>query len=708
MSNINLILAADPSEAPDPSAVTSLEGTTFCISSRSGDIEPGLIHGLFVRDTRFVSFWQLSIDGITPEPLSSIVTEPFATTFVARTRLSRTTSAAQLLIVRNRFVGDGMREDIELRNLTPTAYRGEVRLQVGTDFAHVFEVKDGRVRPRGFHSVEVAGRKMVFAFRDGGSTRRLDLILPKGVEAGPGLILLPVELGPYERMTTNFEFHVTVDDQVMEPRHHRGRRSGAFAPATRLKEWRWSVPKVTVDHDGLALTLARAGDDLGALRIFDPDQPDEAVIAAGAPWYMALFGRDSLITSYMTLPVDQNITEDTLRSLARHQGDRVDAEKDEQPGKILHEMRFRFDGPTTGSSRSAYYGSIDSTPLFVMLLGEARRWGLSRSVVDELLPAADRAIEWIERYGDRDGDGFVEYEALSPRGFPNQGWKDSPDGINFADGTIAHAPIALCEVQGYVYAAYVLRAELATESGDKDLAAELTAKAEKLKVAFNAAFYLPKLGYFAIGLDGDKRPIDALTSNIGHCLWTGIIDEDKAASVAKHLLSPEMFSGFGIRTLASSMGAFNPISYHNGSVWPHDNAIAIAGLMRYGFTGEAHKVALGLIDAAEGFRGRLPELFCGLERSEFPEPVAYPSACSPQAWASAAVFSLLRSLLRLEPRIAENKLYLAPSLPKLFSGLRIENLQLASTRISIDTTFSPARLSGEPKELELIEEPAAP
>ena len=288
-----------------------------------------------------------------------------------------------------------------------------------------------------------------------------------------------------------------------------------------------------------------------------------------------------------------------------------------------------------------------------------------------LLPHADRALEWIERYGDADGDGFVEYHRATEQGLANQGWKDSWDAITFADGRIARSPIALAEVQGYTYAAYAARAHFAREQGDRDGARHWAGKAKALKRAFNEKFWLPDRGWYALGLDADKRPIDSLASNIGHCLWTGIVDDDKAPSVAAQLLSPEMFSGWGIRTLATSMGAYNPMSYHNGSVWPHDNALCAAGLMRYGFVDHAQRVAVAILDAATHFQHRLPELFCGFPREMFAEPVPYPTSCSPQAWAAATPLHLLRTLLRFDPQVPTGRLWCDPAIPSRYLPLRI-------------------------------------
>jgi glycogen debranching enzyme len=420
---------------------------------------------------------------------------------------------------------------------------------------------------------------------------------------------------------------------------------------------------------------------------------------------MTLFGRDSLIASWMALPLDSSLAVGTLQWLARLQGRSVDRDTEEEPGRIMHEIRFGT--LRTPVDRSGvYYGSVDATPLFVMLLGEVQRWGLHPDAVASLLPAADAALRWVERYGDADGDGFVEYQRKTEDGIANQGWKDSFDGVNFADGTIARTPVALAEVQGYVYAAYLARSELARAAGQEALAAEWAARARRLKSAFNQRFWLPDRGYYAVGLDADKRPIDALASNMGHCLWTGIVDDDKAAAVAGRLMSPEMFSGFGIRTLASSMAAYNPMSYHNGSVWPHDSALCAAGLMRYGFVDAAQRIALGLLAATNGFGGRLPELFCGFDRAEYPAPVAYPTSCTPQAWAAATPIQLLRTLLRFDPSVPSGKLHVAPALPDEFGALHVRGLRVASARITLDVDAGQVTATNLPPGLDLVDAPA--
>jgi glycogen debranching enzyme len=449
-------------------------------------------------------------------------------------------------------------------------------------------------------------------------------------------------------------------------------------------------------------------EDLGALRIVDPQDPGSVAVAAGAPWFMALFGRDSLLSSYLALPLEPELALGTVRALARHQGTKVDPRTEEQPGRILHETRLGRDFPLSHGGGGVYYGTVDATPLFVMVLGELRRWGIAEERVHELLPNLDRAVEWIDRYGDSDGDGFVEYRRMTESGLRNQGWKDSFDGVNFADGRLAEPPIALCEVQGYVYAAFVARAHFAREAGDADAAAYWASRATRLKAAFNEAFWLPDRGWYAVALDRDKRPVDALASNMGHCLWTGIVDVDKAPAVAARLMSPEMFSGWGVRTLATSMTAYNPMSYHNGSVWPHDNAIVAAGLMRYGFVAEARRVATAVLAAAERFGHSLPELYCGFARDEYDPPLPYPAACSPQAWAAATPVQLVRTLLRLDPCVPDGVVHFAPAWPEEYGPLAVRNLRLAERLTSLTVHGARSRLTGLGRDIAVVPAPRDP
>src|SRR5215467_14993152 len=684
------------------SPVTLIEGSTFCISEPGGDMVPDRSQGLFVRDTRMLSRWEVTVDGIEPQPLSVQQSEPYGAAFLGRMPPAAGKADSTLLLIRRRYVGDGMREDITLRNTSARARRFRLTLVAEADFADLFEVK-GRSRARAAATTAVADSALVIT--SGRRERRQELRItgdqnPSVSENGS--LEWRLSVPAHNERTVTVEVVPVDDGVVLQLRHPRGKTIERTRPAKRMRKWRQLGPQVRTPDRNLSEVLSRSVEDIGALRIFDPDHPRWPVVAAGAPWFMALFGRDSLLTSWMLLPWDPGLALGTLRTLAAWQGSDFDTASEEEPGKILHEVRF---GPAASfalGGRSAYFGSVDATPLFVMLLAELQRWGGKDSAIAALLPHADRALEWIETYGDADGDGFVEYCRKTGHGLANQGWKDSWDGVNFADGTIAEPPIALAEVQAYVYAAYRARAQLARSAGDESDASRWRKKAKQLKRDFNQRFWLPDKGWYAIGLDKDKRPIDSLTSNIGHCLWTGIAHKDKAAAVARHLMSDQMFSGWGIRTLATSMGAYNPMSYHNGSVWPHDNAICAAGLMRYGFVREAQLVCTGILEAAERFGGRLPELFCGFDSTEFDEPVHYPTSCSPQAWASAAPFHLLRTLLRFDPSAPAGQLWCDPAIPARFLPLRIESLHVAGARVSVDVNEDGWSLDGLGRILTLV------
>ena len=679
-------------QGPGHDLVTLIDGSTLCITDRGGAILQGHPQGLFVRDTRLLSRWELRIDGVRPEPLTVQTKEPYAAMFIGRAPPSPGHADSSLLVLESHYVGNGMRVDIEIRNIGATPVECSIELRADTDFADLFEVKEGRAHTDG--DVTRTAEHGILEFTGRRGERRQQLLIVAGGDpaVGGNTVRWRAAIPPRHAWAVCTEVRTGEDGAPAPIRHPCGHPLEHTIPARSLREWRSRGWEVSTADSGLAAVLRRSVEDLGSLRMLDPEHPDRAVVAAGAPWFMALFGRDSLITSLMLIPLDERLAIGTLHTLAAHQGAAIDPATEEEPGRILHEMRFGPAASLALGGGNAYYGTADASPLFVMLLGELRRWGLDQGGADALLPHADRALEWIERYGDADGDGFVEYHRATEQGLANQGWKDSWDGITFADGRIARSPIALAEVQGYAYAAYAARAHFAREQGDREGARHWAGKAKALKRAFNAKFWLPDRGWYALGLDADKRPIDSLASNIGHCLWTGIVDDDKAPSVAAHLLSPEMFSGWGIRTLATSMGAYNPMSYHNGSVWPHDNALCAAGLMRYGFVDHAQRVAVAILDAATHFQHRLPELFCGFPREMFAEPVPYPTSCSPQAWAAATPLHLLRTLLRFDPQVPTGRLWCDPAIPGRYLPLRISRLSLGKDRLTVDVNSDGARL----------------
>jgi glycogen debranching enzyme len=689
--------------------VTLVEGSAFCISGRSGDVVPGTPQGLFFRDVRLLSRWELRLNGGQPEPLSASSEDPFSAVFVARAKPRPGQADSTLLLLRRRYIGRGMREDIVIRNFADEPAYCSLELRCEVDFADLFEVKEGRVVPDGEHSFELLPRGIAYRVRRSHGVRRgARLTFSRPVRAEGGLVAAEMIVPARGEWSTCVQVTPVIEDEEIQPRYLCGQPVERATPAERLGRWRRGAPILETEHDPLRQAVTRSVDDLGALRIFDPDFPERAVIAAGAPWFMTLFGRDSILTSWMALLADPDLALGVLQTLARFQGDEVDPRNDEEPGRILHEMRFGEAASLSLGGGRVYYGSADATPLFVMLLGELRRWGLAAEVVDQLLPHADRALDWVEHFGDRDGDGYVEYQRGSDRGLQNQGWKDSWDGIRFADGELPRTPIALCEVQAYVYGAYLARYHFATEAGDEATAARFAEKASALKTAFNRDFWLEDKGWFAVGLDRDKRPIDSLASNMGHCLWTGIVDEEKAPLVAQRLLSRELFSGWGVRTLATTMGGYNPISYHCGSVWPHDNAIVAAGLMRYGFVEQAQRVVMAMLDASALEGGRLPELFSGIERDELPAVVSYPTSCSPQAWSAAAPLLFLRTLLRFDPWVPHGKLWLAPAVPDEIGRLVVDRIPLAGARVSVHVEDGNVKVDGLPKDVELITEPRRP
>jgi glycogen debranching enzyme len=690
-----------------PGAITLIEGTAFCLCSASGEISPGGPEGVYYRDTRLVSRWQLLVDGEPLEPLAVLQEAPYCATFVGRSQRRPDRLESTIMITRARYVGAGLREDISVQNFASEPAGLHISLRVESDLADIFDVKKHRMADMGQRTIEPAGDGLTISVHARERMRGVR-IAGRDAIAGPGELVFQAVVPPREVWRNTITARPIIDGHEVPPRFPPDQPITESDPAQRHHAWEIASPTVTTEHAGLRRALRRSRGDLGSLRIFDSDHPDRPPgVAAGAPWFMTLFGRDSLLSSWMALPLDATLALGTVRMLADLQGMRVDPITEEEPGKVMHELRPKTDfGAVPIGSRGAYYGAVDATPLFVMLVDELYRWEADDLILGELLPHVDRALQWIEQFGDFDDDLFVEYQRKTDRGLINQGWKDSSDGINFDDGQLAQAPIALAEVQAYVYGAYLARAHLASRSGDDATRQQCDDRAAALKRAFNERFWLPDRGWYAVGLDRDKRPIDALASNMGHCLLTGIIDADKASVVAEQLMSPEMFSGWGIRTLATSMGAYNPMSYHNGSVWPHDNAIITAGLMRYGFTEQAQRIAMALLDAAETFDGRLPELFCGFDRAQYPRPVPYPTSCSPQAWAAASPLYLVRTLLRFDPCMPCGKLRIAPALPAELGELTVEGLSLDGYQVSLHASAGRGEINGLPDSVQVLEDPA--
>jgi glycogen debranching enzyme len=667
--------------------VSVLEGNTFVVGRRNGDVDagPGEPHGLFHRDTRHLSRWLLTLDGKALDALSTDDTNSFSARFFLVPGSASEYTDATLSVIRRRVVGDGFYEELTVLNHDKERIQPEIAIAVAADFADLFEVKDATIDKPGNTFGRVADGVLVRGYERGGYIRET-WIRPHDDDAeltADRIVFRPM-IEPQETWSTWIEVVAAVDGTPAghehtryqpgdEPRPHAPSRARPGVHPT-LRELLSVAPKLETDWEPLKLTYARSIVDLAALRFYPQEGSEAAVPAAGLPWFQTLFGRDSLITSYQSLHIDPDLAATTLDVLASMQGTRRDDFRDEEPGKIPHELRFGELTAFKQRPHSPYYGSADATMLFLILLDEYERFTGDGERVRRLEPNARAALAWIDQDGDRDGDGYVEYERRNAEsGLENQCWKDSWNSIMFADGKLAKLPRATCELQGYVYDARRRTARLARELWDDDaLATKLEGQAEELKRKFNEDFWLEDGGYYALALDGDKRQVDALTSNIGHLLWSGIVDDDRAAEVVARLFEERLFSGWGVRTMAEGSGGYNPIGYHQGTVWPHDNSLIAAGLRRYGYDKEAATIAFAILQAAEYFLGRLPETFAGYPRSLTEYPVEYPTACSPQAWATGAPLLLLRVLLGLEPE--NGQVTQDPILPDRISQLVVHDL----------------------------------
>ncbi len=666
--------------------VSVLDGSTFVVSDRAGDIDagPDQPHGLFYKDTRFLSRWLLTVNGARPNVLSTDDVDYFAAQFFLVPPTGTIYKNAYLSVIRKRLVGKGFHEDVTVLNHDSGPVEIELRVEAGADFADLFEVKDALAK-KGETYREVRGGELVLGYRRDGFVR--ETLIGTSCEAevtGSGLAFRIV-------VAAKSEWGVCIEvrpvaETACRPKYRHGETTAKPNIGESLADWLAAAPKLDSDWDPLGHIRRRSLVDLAALRFYvDEDNPTASVPAAGLPWFMALFGRDSLITSFQALPFVPELAATTLRVLAARQGSEVDRYREEEPGKILHELRFGELTVFGERPHSPYFGTYDATPLFLVLLDEYERWTGDATLVRELEPNARAALAWLDEYGDRDGDGYVEYERNTESGLENQCWKDSWNSILHSDGTLSSLPRAVCELQGYVYDAKRRCARLARELwSDAGLAERLEAEASELKARFNRDFWLPDREFFALALDGEKKPVDSLSSNIGHLLWSGIVDGDKADAVARRLLGDALFSGWGVRTMAEGEGGYNPIEYHNGTVWPHDNSLIAAGLARYGFRQEANEIAMAILDAATYFRYRLPEVFAGYPRGLTRFPVEYPTASSPQAWATGAPLLLLRVILGLEP--GGDELLSDPVLPPGIGAIELRGIPGRWGRADVSAT----------------------
>jgi glycogen debranching enzyme len=665
--------------------LTILEGSTFCVCDDAGDIDgKASASGFFSADTRFLSRAMLRVGGSPPLLLSSSQPAPHIARFVFRNPLSGGLRPDQLSIERERFVGDEMYERIHLENHSHERVETEVCLELEADFADIFSVKDldpgfgnpasvtlppprtptwHEQRTTAVFADETFEAQTIVHFSQSGAIEGSVVRFPVSLEHGETWTL---EVGVQPVLASA----AALAADEFEPHRLAERRRAEES----LESWHASTPQLRSGWMDLDRTWERSVADLAALRMRVAGYDYGLLPAAGAPWFMTVFGRDTLITCLQTMSFGPELSRGALRVLAALQSETDDPERDAEPGKIIHEMRR---GKASLSWAGRYYGTVDATPLFLVLLSEYYRWTGDRGLVHELEGPARRALRWIDEPGDPDGDGFVEYCRRAKRGIRNQSWKDSEVSMAFRDGSLAEAPISPVEVQGYVYDAKLRSAELAREVWEDDeLASRLERDAADLARRFDDAFWVEEGGYYALGLDRDKRRIDALGSNMGHLLWSGIVPPERVEAVADLLMGERLWSGWGIRTMAAGETAYNPLVYHNGTVWPHDNSLIAWGLGNAGRTHDVGLLVRRTIEAAVQFDHRLPEVFAGFSRRRTGVPVEYPTASRPQAWAAATPVLLLRVLLGLEPDRQSGALKAnATGLPDWAEGLVLSNVR---------------------------------
>jgi glycogen debranching enzyme len=652
--------------------VKILDGNTFVVSDERGDIEASLTDptGLFSFDTRFLSRWILTVNGERLSALSVDDLQYFETRFFLVPGTGTVYIDAKLSVIRQRAVADGFHEELTILNHADKAANLTVRVEAGCDFADLFEVKDALAK-KGKYSSRIENGRLRLGYDRGTFGRATEISSSAPAKIDRAGLTFKIRIEPHGEWRTELDVITAGLGPGQSVEGARNPQRARARMQRNLAKWLADAPRVESDHDSLKATYRRSLVDLAALRFSPPIAGGRALPAAGLPWFMTMFGRDSIFTSLQALPFTPELAATTLRALGDWQGVRSDDFRDEDPGRILHEMRYGEMTAFEERPHSPYYGAVDATPLYVVLLDEYERWTGDRAVVRELEIEARAALDWIDQYADLQGTGYVWYRRRNEEtGLENQCWKDSWDSISFRDGALPGFPRATCELQGYAYDAKMRGARLAREIWkDRELADKLERDAADLKRRFNRDFWVEDGEYFALALDPHGNKVDALSSNNGHLLWSGIVDKSKAKAVARHLLGPRLFSGWGVRTLAEGEGRYNPIGYHVGTVWPFDNSFIAWGLRRYGFKDEAAEIAAGILDAAEFFDGRLPEAFGGYPREQTKYPVQYPTACSPQAWSTGTPLLLLRTMLGLEPH--GEHLVVDPALPRVSGHLAL-------------------------------------
>ncbi|MGH7903433.1 MAG: amylo-alpha-1,6-glucosidase [Candidatus Dormibacteraceae bacterium] len=663
------------------------EDRVFVVSDLTGDVAAGneLGLGLYESDTRFLSVFELRINGERPILLNNTVDRAYVATFqlVNPTLVDHagaTIRRQSLSLRRTRFVHRGLHERLGIQNCNRAPVEIELELAFGADFLDIFEVRG--YRSQAMHGTleepETTETGFRFVYRGlDGVRRETEVVLHPVPHLRRDRAVLGIHLAPQQTFVLLVDILTLIGDREPEPNFDFDRSLESLESS--YQAWNQTCTRFESDNEVLDQGLLwRSREDL---RILCDDRTTGPYPTAGVPWYAVPFGRDAIITSVQTLGLDPELGRGTLRFLAQHQGTDLDESREEEPGKILHELRIGELANLRQIPHTPYYGSVDATPLFLVLMVEMLDWTGDLELFNELLPNLLAALAWIDDHGDLDRDGFIEYVQHARYGVRNQGWKDSPDSLVGADGEVAPLPAALVEVQGYAYHARRGLARVFRHLGRPDQAERLEAQASAVRARFDEAFWMPEEQFYAQALDSAKRQVPSISSNPGHGLWSEIVHPDRAAATVARLLAPDLFSGWGIRTLSTRAISYNPMSYHNGSVWPHDNSIITAGLVRYGFRREAERVARAVLEAGMRFPDdRLPELYCGFNRdSRFNSgPSEYLVSCSPQAWGAGAAFHLLCVVAGVQPDVLGGRLRIDPLETCLFRRLRVEGMRVAN------------------------------
>jgi glycogen debranching enzyme len=680
--------------------LTVLDGNSFLVADDHGDVGSGS-EGLYFDDTRYLSRWLLLLDGEPPQLLSSgTVNHYSAAVFLQNPQTARMPAGA-VSLSRTMFVGEGsLQTTLHVENHLLEPVDLDLRLEFDFDFLDLFEVKAREYREEDLVFTDRTGPSVDVGVKHNEREHSWSFRLDNGAFRAEALVWVSQRGSVGDRsvshsvtLTPGATWESRANIVLLSGQSQRRERYTSFyfgqerdRVASSMRGWRTHAPELVTDWEELRNAYHQSLSDLSALRMRARWSPSGIgdLPAAGLPWFMTVFGRDTLLTSYQTLLLGPSLAGGTLESLASLQAHERDDMRDSEPGKIVHELRVGRVAAEGGAF--PYYGSVDATLLFLILLSETYRWTGDVETIARLREPALAAIRWMQESGDLDGDGFIEYHRRSKGGLESQTWKDSWDSMRFRDGTVATSPVAAAEVQGYAYDARRRAAELARHVwDDAPMAAQLEREATELKARFNDAFYREADGggYYVLGLDHEKRQIDSLCSNIGHLLWSGIIDEPRAADIAEHLMSHTLNSGWGVRTMSDRDRGFNPIGYHTGTVWPHDNSLIAAGLVRYGYRQYANRIAVDLLTAARHFDYRLPEVFAGYRREMTPFPVAYPTACSPQAWAAGSPVMFLTCMLGLRPDPVTGRLTADAVLPEACRRLELRGIEALGRRFDV-------------------------